>query len=177
MARVTELHVRSDWQFIRFVYLPAAGVGLTPLHMCAICEFCIWWGHHVEEWVNRKPMFRITEDGIRYEDGSRPVTYRWQDIVGIALHRRGTVPFWRTGGEIKTGTPRFWLAISVLHAPKDQPRTICIWPRQVVGGLSALVRFAKELQRELIQVSNRGDIPSLLPKTERAGSSTFRALS
>jgi hypothetical protein len=169
MARVTELHVRSDWEFIRFVYLPAASIALTPFHLCAFCTFCNWWGQHVEEWVNRKPMFRITDDGIRYEDGSKPVTYRWADIAGIALHRRGTVPLWKTGGEIKTGTPRFWLAVTVLHAPGHQPRTICVWPRQVVGGLSSLVRFAKELQRRLVQVSDRGEIPSLLPSKKLVG--------
>lgn len=170
MARVTELRVRSDWQFIRIVYLPALSIGLTPFHLCAMCTFCSWWGHHVEEWVNRKPMFRIAEDGIRYEDGGRPVTYRWADISGIALHRRGTIPFWQTGGEIKTGTPRFWLAISVLHAPGNQPRTISIWPRQVVGGLPSLVRFAKELQRRLVLVSARGEIPSLLPAKKAVNS-------
>jgi hypothetical protein len=170
MARVTELRVRSDWQVIRFVYLPAASIGMTPIHLCAVCIFCSWWGHHLEEWVNRKPMFRITNDGIRYEDGGKPVTYRWADISGIALHRRGTVPFWKTGGEIKTGTPRFWLELSVVQVPGHQPRPYCVWPRQVVGGLWSLVRFAKEPQRQLVRVSNHGEIPSLLPRKKAVNS-------
>jgi hypothetical protein len=46
---------------------------------------------------------------------------------------------------------------------EEEVATICVWPRQIVGGLFSLVRFAKELQRQLILVSDRGEIPSLLP--------------
>jgi len=167
MARVTELRVRGDWQLIRFVYLPAAAVGLVPFEPCALCIFCCWWGHHIEEWARRKPLLRITDDGLRYEDGGKPVRYQWRDITGIALHRRNTIPLWRTNGSLEIGTPRFWLAISV-RQHGDQVRTICVWPRQVVGGLFSLMRFARELQRSLIAVADRGEIPLLLSRKTTA---------
>ena len=164
MARVKELRVRGDWQLVRFVYLPTAAVGLTPLEPCALCIFCKWWGHHIEEWVRRKPLFRITEQGLRYEDGSKPREFAWADISGITLYRRNRIPLWRTNGGIGVASPRFWLAISVRDpGSSSSGRTICIWPRQVVGGLFSLTRFARELQRHLIERSDRGEIPSLLP--------------
>ena len=166
MGRVTELRVRADWQFVRFVYLPAAALGVTPFHPCALCTFCWWWGNHLEEWLSRKSLFQITACGLRYEDGGTPVHYDWAEIEGIAVHRRSEIPFWRTNGEIKTGTPPFWLAINVRKSgnrPENQSHTICVWPRQIKGGLLALMRFAKELQRHLIERADRGEIPRLLP--------------
>lgn len=162
MARVTELRVRSDWQLVRFVYLPAVGLGALPIHPCGICFFCARWGHHIEEWIGRKPLFRITEMGLRFEDGGRPKEYRWSEISGITLNRRNRIPFWRTDGNTTPMSPAFWLSVTVREGG-DELRTICVWPRQVVGGLCALMRFAKELQRHLIEGSNRGEIPSLLP--------------
>lgn len=53
-------------------------------------------------------------------------------------------------------------------ADEDDIRTICIWPRQVVGGLFSLVRFAREMQRRLIQMADRGEIPNLLPDRRSA---------
>ena len=41
-------------------------------------------------------------------------------------------------------------------------RAITVWPRQVVGGLFSLMRFAKELQRQLIRRADEGEIPLLL---------------
>lgn len=174
MARLTELRIRGDWQLIRFVYLPAAAVGLTPLEPFALCIFCRWWGHHIEEWASRKPLFRITDGGLRYEDGGKPIEYRWADITAVVLRRRNTIPLWRTNGSWEVATPRFWLAISV-RQKGDQVRTICIWPRQVVGGLLSLMRFGKALQAHLITVADRGDIPSLLPpQTKRVPGSAAR---
>jgi hypothetical protein len=167
MARVTELQVRGDWQLIRFFYLPAAAVGLVPFEPCALCIFCFWWGHHLEEWARSKPLFRITDDGLRYEDGGKPVRYHWCDITMIALHRRSSIPLWRTNGSLEIGTPRFWLEISVRQRG-NQVRRICVWPRQVVGGLFSLTRFARELQRKLIAVADGGGIPSLLPRKTTA---------
>ena len=80
------------------------------------------------------------------------------------MHRRSTIPFWRTDGRVKTGTPPFWLAITLREPAKDLHRTICIWPRQVVGGLFSLMRFAKELQRHLVERADRGEIPRLMPE-------------
>ena len=163
MARVRELRIRADWQVVRFVYLPAIAVGLTPFHLCSLCIFCSRWGHHIEEWIGRKPLFRITEAGLRYEDGGTPIEYGWPTITGIVLHRRNTIQFWKTDGDIGIASPRFWLAISMYEATKGETHTICIWPRQVVGGLFSLARFARELQSHLIERSERGEIPSLLP--------------
>ena len=166
MGRFTELRVRNDWQFVRFVYLPAAAVGLTPFHPCALCTFCWWWGHHLEEWVSRKTLFRVTDTGLHYEDGGRPMLYGWSEIEGVALHRRNPIPLWRTDGDIKTGTPPFWLAITVRERGKrtDDLRTICVWPRQVRGGLFSLMRFAKELQLQLLERADRGEIRRLMPE-------------
>ena len=167
MGRVTALRVRGDWQLVRIVYLPAAAVGLTPLQPCALCLFCRWWGHHLEEWISRKSLFEITDGGLRHEDGGRPVEFGWADITGVVLHRRSTIPLWRTGGRTRSGRPPFWLAISVraASAPSggEAQRTICIWPRQVVGGLFALMRFATELQRQLSERAARGEISDLRP--------------
>lgn len=171
MGGKTELRVRGDWQFVRFVYLPAAAVGMTPLHPCALCTFCWWWGHHLEEWISRKAIFQITDAGLRYEDGGKPIHYRWSDIQGVVLHRRSPIPFWRTDGDVKTGKPPFWLAITLREGgksdDKEEPRTICVWPRQVVGGLYSLMRFAKELQRQLIERANHGEIPRLMPERSK----------
>lgn len=168
MGRVTELRARADWQLVRFVYLPTAAVGLTPFHPCALCTFCWWWAHHLEEWVSAKTLFQITEQGLRYEDGGKPMQYGWSDIEGIALYRRSSIPpLWRTNGDIKAGKPPFWLAITVREGrkgPEGQRRTICVWPRQVKGGLFSLMRFAKELQRHLIERANKGEIPRLMPE-------------
>lgn len=172
MGRVTELRVRADWQFIRFVYLPTLGLGLLPFQPCAICVFCSWWGHHLEEWARRKPLFQITDSGLRYEDGGKSIEYAWSDIQGIALLRKNDIPFWRTDGSTELGEPRFWLSITVRErgkkAGQEAMRTICVWPRQVVGGLLSLMRFGKTLQQRLINVSAQGEIPSLLPKKERS---------
>jgi hypothetical protein len=164
MRRVTGLQVRGDWQLVRIVYLPAAAIGLTPIHPCALCEFCWWWGHHLEEWISRKSLFEISDAGLRYEDGGKPIEFGWSDIEAVVLHRRSTIPFWRTDGRVKTGTPPFWLAITLREPAKDMHRTICIWPRQVVGGLFSLMRFAKELQRHLVERADRGEIPRLMPE-------------
>jgi hypothetical protein len=85
----------------------------------------------------------------------------------IALHRRSSIPLWRTNGSLEIGTPRFWLEISVRQRG-NQVRRICVWPRQVVGGLFSLMRFARELQRKLIAVADGGGIPSLLPRKTTA---------
>ena len=228
MARVTELRIRADWGFVKVAYLPlvAGGAVATKLFWpilivgirfsCAICVLLSRWGNHFEEWLNCKPLLQITDYGLRYEDGCEPVEFGWSDIVGISLHRKNWIPFWKTDGGSGFGPP-FWLAISVRGAPKrlrsndgyvdrskylsddgaassnqkperidfgtdgyvdrgqysavattggaadEDITTICVWPRQIVVGLFSLVRFAKELQRQLILVSDRGEIPSLLP--------------
>lgn len=164
MARVTELRVRADWQLVRFFYLPALGVGATPFHPCALCIFCLRWGHHVEEWIGRKRLFQITATGLRFEDGGRAHDYQWSDISDIVLRRRNRTPIWRTNGNIHPASPAFWLSVTVREG--GDFRTICVWPRQVVGGLFSLMRFAKELQRQLIGASDRGEIPSLLPSVK-----------
>ena len=166
MARVRELRVRSDWQLIRFVYLPVVAIGVMPIDPCGICVFCKWWGHHLEEWIRRKPLFRITDAGLCYEDGGAPIDFAWSEITGVVLHRRNTIPLWRTNGSLGIATPRFWLAIDVRQEGRGE-RTICIWPRQVVGGLSALIRFARELQRQLLALADDGEIPLLLPRAAR----------
>ena len=237
MARVRELRIRADWGLVRIAYLPAiaAGMGISkflwPLLLftfriapCGLCILLSRWGNHVEEWMNCKPLLQITDNGLRYEDGGAAVEYDWSDIVGIILHRRNSIPPWRTGGSTEI-TPPLWLSINVRSerarpvgsqegyldrtrylehysettgelfetaAPNpgiedldlsndgyvDRSRylgpakeegtdekvtTICIWPRQVVGGLFSLTRFARELQRNLIERSEWGEIPSLLP--------------
>jgi hypothetical protein len=244
MARVTELRIRADWGLVKVAYLPAlaAGMGASkffwPLILfsfriapCGLCVLLSRWGNHVEEWMRCKPLFQITDFGLRYEDGGAPAEYDWSDIVGIVMHRRNTIPPWRTNGSTEI-TPPFWLSISVRGEPPrligsqdgyldrerylehysdmtgelieaaaptqdneevglstegyiDRSRylgpatddcdsstknegdgditTICVWPRQVVGGLFSLVRFARELQLHLIERSERGEIPSLLP--------------
>jgi hypothetical protein len=171
MGRVTELRVRNDWQVVRFIYLPAVAVGLTPFNPCALCVFCWWWGHHLEEWVSRKNLFHITDSGLHYEDGGKPMHFGWSDIEAISLHRRtGSPPLWRTDGDIKTGKPPFWLSITVRGPTQqagDQSRTICVWPRQVKGGLFSLMRFARELQAQLIERADRGEIRRLLPGGSR----------
>lgn len=141
-------------------------MGAIPLKPCAFCGFLGWWGHHVEEWVRRKAVFRIAASGLDYEDGGRPVHFAWSEISAIAIHRRNRTPIWRTNGSFGFTTPPFWLAITVARGTAEQ--TICVWPRQVVGGLPALYRFARALQAALVQAAARGEAPSRLPDKGRA---------
>ena len=161
MVASGELRIRGDWQFVRLVYLPLAAIGAVPIQLCAVCKLCAWWGHHLEEWVRRKRLFRITTQGLAYEDGGRPEQFVWSEIMGIALHRRNTIPIWRTNGSFGFTSPPFWLTITVKRGLDE--REICVWPRQVVGGLPALFRFAKTLQTALRAAADRGETPSRLP--------------
>jgi hypothetical protein len=235
MSRVTELRIRADWGLVKFAYLPvlAAGIAsskyLWPVALfsfrvapCGICILLSRWGHHIEEWFNRKPLLRLTDYGFQHEDGGEPVEYAWSDVLVVSVHRRNTIPPWRTNGSTEI-TPPYWLSITVRegsqprsmdegyidrdrylpsHAsmlgeaqnrPRDAAdeielsgqgyvdrstfsavtvidsslaadeniRTICVWPRQVVGGLFSLMRFARELQRQLLERADRGEIPML----------------
>lgn len=242
MVSVTELRIRPDWGFVKFAYLPALAGGMVAtkylwpalllsfrIAPCGLCVLLARWGHHVEEWLNCKPLLQITETGLRCEDGGPATEYEWDAIVGIAMCRRNDIPPWRTNGSVALGPP-FWLAITVRGEPltncnrgyldreryltshhstsstsrndralaaedaslfstdgyidrgasfgqrangpadEDNLRTICVWPRQVTGGLFSLMRFAKELQAQLLERAERGEIPSLLP--EKKGSTS-----
>jgi hypothetical protein len=93
-------------------------------------------------------------------------------LAGAQLTRRGA-------DEEKQGSSegyvdrRSYSAVTTISseaATEQNLRIICIWPRQVVGGLFSLMRFAKELQRYLIEAADRGEIPSLLPTQRPVGS-------
>ena len=241
MAGVTELRVRADWGFVKFAYLPALVAGIAASKYlvpavamsvraapCAICVLFSRWAHHLEEWYNCKPLLRITDTGLRYEDGGEALEYDWGDVLGVIMHRRNTIPPWRTNGSVAI-TPPFWLSITVRGEPRrtsdgyvdrsrylehysnvtaetvpserrvgeapaitissegyidrsryldsdssnssatgtgdgEDVRTICVWPRQVVGGLFSLMRFAKELQRHLLERADSGEIPMLIDR-------------
>jgi hypothetical protein len=137
-------------------------VGAIPLEPCAFCKFCAWWGHHFEEWVRRKKLFQIVEFGLDYEDGGRAMHFAWSEITGVVLHRRNTIPIWRTNGSFGFASPPFWLAIIIKQGTTEQ--TICVWPRQVVGGLPALYRFATALQTALVRAAERGETPLRTPR-------------
>lgn len=161
---------------------------------CGICMLLARWFNHLDESISGKPILQITGRGITYEDGGEPTEYGWAEIIGVVMHRRNNIPPWRTDGSTEI-TPPFWLAISVRDSDYKQPeaaelagesyaersrrpddgweidaegtRTICIWPRQVVGGLFSLMRFAKELQRCLVELCERGEIDCMVPTVER----------
>ena len=205
MGRVTELHVREDWGLVRLIYVPALALALSMsrwlpflavvtirINPCFLCWLVSRWGHQIEEYYNAKPLLRLTENGVVYEDGCAPVEYGWADISGVVMFRRNNIPPWRTDGSTEIAPP-YWLAVSVRdpNYKKDDGaafregdsyaersrrpeggaeiemegvRAITIWPRQVVGGLFSLMRFAKELQRQLVLRANEGQIPLLLPQ-------------
>ena len=137
----------------------------------------------------------MTDLAGRAKEGKlQPNEYQGGTASLSNMHRRNNIPPWRTDGSTEI-TPPYWLAISVLdpdykrddgavfsegnsYAERSRrpdggreidtegTRTICIWPRQVVGGLFSLMRFAKELQRCLITVCNQGTIECLMPAAE-----------
>jgi len=202
---VTELHVRADWSFIRFAYLPLIVAGLTATRLlpigaaisfrvapCGMCSLLRRWGNHIEEAVRRKPILKLVDGGISYEDGDEAILYALNEIAGVTMHRRNDIPPWRTNGSLEIAPP-FWLSITVRDddfvpvdnrsarlrnsyaersrrtaeddaADKIGYRTIVIWPRQIIGGLFAMMRFAHELQRRLILAAEAGEIPLLLPE-------------
>ncbi|HEX6740631.1 MAG TPA: hypothetical protein VF079_02400, partial [Sphingomicrobium sp.] len=142
------------------------------------------------EWLNGKPLLRIAPDGLEHEDGGEAEFIPWSEVLGVALCRRNPIPPWRTNGSIEIAPP-FWLTIAVRdhsERPDDEDgktrgyvvpydvdestaaevptRALCFWPRQVKGGLWSLVRFARELQGNLIAASERNEIPNLRPAEE-----------
>ena len=178
-------------------FLPFAAKMTVRAAPCAICFLFVRWTNHIEESIGCKPILQISQNGIVYEDGGEPTEYGWDEILGVVMHRRNNIPPWRTDGSLEIAPP-FWLAISV-RDPDYKPdedaafdegqsyaersrrpeggaeidtegvRTITIWPRQVVGGLFALMRFARELQRNLITLSTQGAIPRLMPAVDEVG--------
>ena len=174
--------------------LPWVALISVRLVPCGICMLLARWANHIDESIGGKPILQINDRGIVYEDGGEPTEYSWSEITGVVMPRRNNIPPWRTDGSTEI-TPPYWLAISVLdpdykrddgavfsegnsYAERSRrpdggreidtegTRTICIWPRQVVGGLFSLMRFAKELQRCLITVCNQGTIECLMPAAE-----------
>ena len=176
-------------------WLPFLAFATIRFNPCFLCWLIARWGNHLEEYYKAKPLVKITDSGIVHEDGGEPVEYGWSDITAVSMHRRNIIPPWRTNGSTEI-TPPYWLAISVRNSddePNDDSpgpggsesyaersrrpdggteldtvstRTICLWPRQVVGGLSSLMRFAKELQRCLIAECEQGTIPCLIPASK-----------
>lgn len=171
-------------------WLPLLAVVTIRINPCFLCWLVSRWGHQIEEYYNAKPILQITDNGIVYEDGCEPVEYGWAEITGVVMFRRNNIPPWRTDGSTEIAPP-YWLAVSVRdpdYEPDDgavfreedrysqrsrRPeggveiqtegvRAITVWPRQVVGGLFSLMRFAKELQRQLIRRADEGEIPLLL---------------
>jgi hypothetical protein len=177
-------------------FLPWVAAIMLRAAPCAICFLLARWFNHIEEAVGRKPILQITDGGIIYEDGGEPIEYGWGEISGVVMHRRNNIPPWRTDGSTEIAPP-FWLAISV-RDPDFKPddgavfsegdsyverrrrvdggreidtegvRTITVWPRQIVGGLFAMMRFARELQRRLLEMCEGGTIPCLVSPTEQA---------
>ena len=164
MRRVTGLRVRGDWQLVRIVYLPAAAIGLTPIHPCALCEFCRWWGHHLEEWISRKSLFEISDAGLRYEDGGKHIEFGWSDIEAVALHRRSTIPFWRTDGRVKTGTPPFVAGDYPSRTRQGYAPDDLHLAATGRGWLVFADALCEELQRHLVERADRGEIPRLMPE-------------
>ena len=177
--------------FLMIKWLPFLAVASIRINPCFLCWLVSRWGNQVEEYYNAKPILKITDGGIVHEDGGEPTEYGWSEITSVVMHRRNNIPPWRTNGSTEV-TPPYWLAISLRdpdykaddgavfsegdsYAERSRrpdggreidtegARTICIWPRQVVGGLFSLMRFAKELQRCLIAVCEQGTIPCLVP--------------
>lgn len=173
-------------------FLPFVGVVLLRAAPCAVCYLMTRWVNHIEEWTGAKPILQITDQGLTCEDGEEAVEYGWSEIVGVVMHRRNPVPLWRTGGALEIAPP-YWLSVSVRdsdyqsddgavfeetsryvdrrrrpegadEAEAEGVRSIILWPRQVRGGLFSLMRFAKELQLQLLDRAHRGEIPRLLPE-------------
>ena len=158
MAAVTELYVRRDWGFVKFAHLPAIfmiiglkwlvpGLAAVKLKIalpicCCACRYLERWSEHLEEWRNRKPILQATEGGLIHEDGGSPTPIHWHHIRSVALVRR--IPPWRTGGHQDGFGPPVWLAI--IYDDDGEKKSITAWPREVVGGLFALRRFAKTMK-------------------------------
>lgn len=160
--------------------IPFALVSLR-INLCGICVVFNRWVEHAAEGANATPLLQITDFGLQYENGGEPDAYDWKDIYGVTLHRRNRIPPWKTGGSVVV-TPPFWLTVTVrdlnpakverpaergyvvpfdevLANDDDEPAiAICVWPRQIRGGLFSLVRFAKALQVELVRRARDGEI-------------------
>lgn len=165
MAVVSELYVRRDWAFVKFAYLPTIFLvlglkwlipGLAAVKIkiglplcCGICAYLQRWGEHVEEWRLRKPILQATEGALIHEDGGPPVPILWGQIRSIAMIRR--IAPWRTNGHNDGFGPPFWLAIR--YGDDEEEKVITAWPREVHGGLFALRRFAREMERYLVVTS------------------------
>lgn len=152
------------------------------INACFVCALLYRWSEHIEEGLQSKPLLQLADFGLLYENGGEPDAYDWKDIYGVTLHRRNRIPPWKTGGSVVV-TPPYWLTVTVrdLDPPDhekpaergyvvpfdedpmlddDEPAVaICVWPRQVRGGLFSLVRFAKMLQLELVRRARDGEIP------------------
>jgi hypothetical protein len=177
-------------------FLPWVAVVTVRAAPCAICYLLVRWGNHIEESIGCKPILQITQNGLAYEDGGELIEYGWGEITGVVMHRRNNIPPWRTDGSTEIAPP-YWLAISVRdpdfkvddgavykegdsYAERSRRpdggreidteglRVITIWPRQVVGGLFSLMRFARELQGRLLEICAQGTIPCLIPPAEEA---------
>jgi hypothetical protein len=162
MPVVSELYVRRDWGFVKFAYLPAIFViiglkwltpGLAAIKLkiglplcCGVCAYLRRWSEHVEEWRLRKPILQATEGGLIHEDGGPAKPIAWHQVRSVALIRR--VAPWRTGGHNDGWGPPVWLAIRYDDGANEA--VITAWPREVVGGLFSLRRFAREMERHLL---------------------------
>ncbi|OWR01397.1 hypothetical protein [Sphingopyxis witflariensis] len=160
MASVSELYVRRDWGFVKFAYVPAIFLLLGLKFLipalavvkikfalpccCGICAYLERWSEHVEEWRERKPILQATEGGLIHEDGGPPIPIAWHQVRSVRLVRR--IAPWRTGGHSEWSPP-YWLAIG--YENDKGCGQITAWPREIVGGLFSLRRFARTLKLHL----------------------------
>ena len=171
---VTSLYVRTDWGFIRIIYVPAlfltvAAITFLPalaavkfkisIGLGGLCSFMKHWGHRAEEWINAKPLLEICNEGLAYEDGAKRVIYPFKSIRGIAIQRRIRPD--KTNGH-SVFNPPVWLTLKIENLDRKKPYAtdflgrsmtefifIDVWPREVYGGLLKLRRFSKSLAKQI----------------------------
>lgn len=172
MRDTDRVYVRTDWGLVRLFYVPAVFLLVAALMFipalaaikfrfaigCGVCWSLKHWGHRSEEWLNAKPLLEITAEGVAHEDGGDRVIYKFADIDGIALQRRKAP--WLTNGHSNFNPP-IWLTLRIRNPQisvdtkgffKSEPAKhlfIDVWPREVVGGLLHLRRFAGTLQKHV----------------------------
>lgn len=171
---VTSLYVRTDWGFVRILYIPALYLTIAAFKfipalaavkfkvsvgLCGLYSIFKHWGHRAEEWINAKPLFEICNDGLAYEDGGERVVFPFQSIKGIAMQRRIRPD--KTNGHLSINPP-VWLTLKIENPDREKPNKtdflgrstseylyIDVWPREIYGGIFTLRRFSKSLVKQI----------------------------
>ena len=121
------------------------------------------WAHHVEEYVNDKPLLTLDEHCIVVEKGGAPYRIAYDEMTGLFIRQYDGDVHGRFGWMRR---PPYWLDLRYVTEGRDEDgeraaQIVCleVWPQQVRGGLFRLVRFARALERRLVE---RGIEPALI---------------